>query len=492
MSKKTILIALFAFISVTGLAQKHLPGFQYSREPALLSGCVINAGTQKADDVTVSYTLKYSSAMGDALRRHVEALDDSGCFSMNLPTGTTVKCRVFIGDGSFTCYVVPGDTVSFTLDLQKLKTQGMAEALTFNGQLADFNHDLVYATEQGFDPQTIYLDMEGKRNKGELIDDLPEKSEDGYFQYLDSIYQHVNEQIDNHQEIGEAYREFAKAVNHYNYGEMIQFCAQSIQYAGIDTEEAYDAYVNRERQRLESYMQNDPWTSPVLSYVMWCTPGTYITSRTHRPVKLPEDYQQCYLASKYLMQIGQQSQLLSDAQIDSVRTFLPELGQDVLDYNNKLEQKLSFINEQGKSRICLLPDDKKHSEDVLAALLESYRGRPVLLDLWETTCGVCRLAFKEMHDKKNELAGRIHFVNIASERSDLSTWERLVPSYIGNHYRLTEQQLQALHRQLSCDTNALPVWVVINADGSIHHTIVGWVGVDRMMKELESVLSIGT
>ena len=180
---------------------------------------------------------------------------------------------------------------------------------------------------------------------------------------------------------------------------------------------------------------------------------------------------------------------LSDEQVDSVRIFLPELGQDVLDYNNQLEQKLTFINEEGMSRICTLADDKIHSGDVLSAILEPYRGRPVLIDLWETTCGPCRMAFKEMHEKKKELSDRMYFVNIASERSDLSTWQRLVPSFIGDHYRLTEEQLLALHSQLPCDTNGVPVWVVINPDGSIHHTFTGWGGVDYTMSHLEPVLS---
>lgn len=67
-----------------------------------------------------------------------------------------------------------------------------------------------------------------------------------------------------------------------------------------------------------------------------------------------------------------------------------------------------------------------------------------MLDLWKTTCGPCRLAFREMHEKKKELASRMLFVSIASENSDLTTWQRLIPNYIGDHYRLTRLQLQDL------------------------------------------------
>ena len=58
----------------------------------------------------------------------------------------------------------------------------------------------------------------------------------------------------------------------------------------------------------------------------------------------------------------------------------------------------------------------------------------------------------------------------------------------GIHYRLTEQQLLALHSQLPCDTNGVPIWVLVNADGSIHHAFIGWDNIDTIMKEIEPVL----
>ena len=488
-NKKTIITALLALVALAGQAQKHLPAFRYSKEPAVLSGRIIgDAATKRPDSVRVRYALKYSSGMGDAVRRSSSGVDADGYFSLSLPTGTTVDCHVTVGECHFACYVVPGETVSFELNLKKQKTQGLTNALTFGGQLADFNHDLVYATEQGFDPETIYRDIEAKRNMGQLANELPEKSEHGYFNYLDSTYQHINELIDKDRKIGTAYREFAKAANRYELGAMMPFCCQSIQYAGFETDEDYEAFEARLQQRLDKYMQDDPWANPELSYVMWGMTETFVKSYVSQPVKLPADYQQCLLASKFLEQIGAQKQLLSEEQKDSVLTFLPVLGRDVLDYNDRMERELSFVSEQGMSRICTLPDSTKDSDDILSAILQPYRGRPVLLDLWETTCGVCRFAFKDMHDKKKELAGRIHFVNIASENSDLATWQRLIPNYIGDHYRLSKQQLQALHRQIPCDTNGVPVWVVVNSDGTIHHAFKGWGGLDRIMEEISPVL----
>ena len=155
MNKKLIITAMLTLVTLAGQAQKHLPAFQYSKEPAVLDGMIIGDASQRPNSVGIRYLLSYTSGMGDALRQESTVVDADGHFCLNLPTGTTVSCHVTVGNCRFTCYVVPGQTVSFTLNLEKQKTQGLSKALTFSGQLADFNHDLVYATEQGFDPETV-------------------------------------------------------------------------------------------------------------------------------------------------------------------------------------------------------------------------------------------------------------------------------------------------------------------------------------------------
>ena len=112
---------------------------------------------------------------------------------------------------------------------------------------------------------------------------------------------------------------------------------------------------------------------------MWSMPDTFVDSYVSQPVKLPAEYQQCRLASKFLEQMGAQRILLTEAQKDSVLTFLPELAQDVLDYNERMERELSFVSEQGMSRVCTLSDN---ADDILATILKPYNGKPVLLDLW--------------------------------------------------------------------------------------------------------------
>ena len=75
MNKKTIITILLALVAMTGLAQKHLPAFQYSKEPAVLSGQIIGNNQQITESVHVRYVLKYTSGTGDALRQASAAVD---------------------------------------------------------------------------------------------------------------------------------------------------------------------------------------------------------------------------------------------------------------------------------------------------------------------------------------------------------------------------------------------------------------------------------
>ena len=489
MNKQTIVTILFVLVAVAGKAQRHLPEICYDSRPAVLSGHIVKGGSEMADTIHLRSMKRYCSGMPfDGLWQTDVTLDSEGNFEINIPVNMTNQCTVRFGKHQFDCFVVPGKKVSFTLNLQDLNTKGLADALAFDGELARFNQDFIYAAEKDIDPMGLYDEIEHNRNMGQLLDELPEKSEKGYFDYLNATLERIEKVLNGDKHIGKAYREFAKAVSIYRYGEMLPFCGQAIQYVGIDTDEAYLAFEERLRNRCDHYMQDDPWANPLLSYVMWNRPDLFMASYVSRPVKLPDSYWKCNMASKYLTQIEQDKMLLSEAQKDSVKTLLPELSAEVFAHNNRMEQELSFVSEQGMSHVCSLPDEAKNADDILSFILVPYRGCPVLLDLWETTCGACRVAFKEMHEKKKELTGRIHFVNIASESSDLAAWQRLIPNFIGDHYRLTKQQIQALQRQIPCDTSGIPVWVLINADGSIRQAIKGYPGLDSMMKEINQVL----
>ena len=486
--KKTLLLFAFALMATTLWAQKHLPEVTYDARPATLRCRVIHSEDTTTYALHLRCMRRYCSGLPwDGLWETEWTAWGNADFTMTIPVHMTHRCDITFGPYRFPCYVVPGATVAFTIDARRAREAGLPEGITFSGPLASLNRDLVRAWESGTDPEHLWLDIERKRNEGTLINLLPTADEQGYFDFLEQTYRRIEADIAADRRMGAAYREYARGVNLYEWGNHMHWCGQAIQWQGItDSEADYDAYVSRMRERIGQYMQSHPWDHPAAAYVMW---GFDNLPKDHfdLDVDVPAGYRKCYEASNLLKQMGQDKQPLSETQKSDIQRDLPELAEDLLAYDESLTQQLASIAEDSLSHVRQLPP-VGDGGDVLSALLRPYRGRPVLLELWETTCGPCRLAFREMHDTKLRFRDRMHFVSVASTCSDHATWQRLVASYVGDHYRLTEPELLSLHRQVPCRTNSIPVWLLINPDGTIHHAFTGYRNLDDMMKEISPVL----
>ena len=127
-------------------------------------------------------------------------------------------------------------------------------------------------------------------------------------------------------------------------------------------------------------------------------------------------------------------------------------------------------------------------EDILPAILSKYKGKAVLIDVWATWCGPCRMGHKLMAPLKEELKGKdIEFVYITSPSSPYEDWKNMIGDIPGNHYYLTKEQYN--HLLDLYHSNGIPTYAIYDASGKQTYTEIGFPGVETIKEEIEKALS---
>ena len=123
-------------------------------------------------------------------------------------------------------------------------------------------------------------------------------------------------------------------------------------------------------------------------------------------------------------------------------------------------------------------------ENILQTILDKYKGKAVLFDMWETWCGPCRAGHKTMAPMKEQMKGQnVQFFYIASPSSPPTTWQKMITDIDGDHYYLTEEQN---HYILShYESSGIPTYAIYDTKGHQTYKSIGSPGNDVIRKELE-------
>ena len=113
------------------------------------------------------------------------------------------------------------------------------------------------------------------------------------------------------------------------------------------------------------------------------------------------------------------------------------------------------------------PTPEVEADEIINAIAAQYPGKVVLIDRWNTWCSPCKAGIAQNEPLKADVLSDpdIVWVYVADESSPIPAYYKMIPDIKGVHYRLTEEQSNAIYKKYNID--GIPYYFLVDRKGPV-------------------------
>ena len=197
-----------------------------------------------------------------------------------------------------------------------------------------------------------------------------------------------------------------------------------------------------------------------------------------------------WLTRQVLQQIDHERTALLPSVIDTVKAMIG--NPECIAMIEKLNDHYLAIENREFDKLVLKSSDNladlTEGEALLKKILEPYKGKFVLLDIWGTWCGPCKEALSHSTEEYARLKDYdIEFLYLAN-RSPQDSWENVIKEYNVSgpnvaHYNLPDEQQAAIERHLN--VHSWPTYKLFDRNGNMFDLDVDARDLDELTRLLD-------
>jgi len=116
---------------------------------------------------------------------------------------------------------------------------------------------------------------------------------------------------------------------------------------------------------------------------------------------------------------------------------------------------------------------KTAGDKVFDDIISKYKGKVIYVDFWATWCAPCRSGIEQIKPLKDEMAGKnVVFLYISAPSSPKATYDNMIPTINGEHYRVSEDEWNILCGMFKI--SGIPHCALVGKDGKVINPALGY------------------